>query len=233
MHGRLTGTVLWAATLVACGDRGKRIATPAYATTFSATEQPLSEGGRWLHHDPLLTVCRTADGRAFGTQSGTNGYDDSNAYLTGYGDNYEIEAVVWIAPGSKGPGNREVELLLRWTDDGPLRGSRFGDTHANGYEINAQSEGSYLQLGRFKGALLKEVDGFASPRSGDRFRARIEGQRIRVWWNDKKLIDYTDADPKLRVDKGNPGIGFYVSGGAFNGDFGIESLRVTTLARAN
>src|SRR5262249_62368320 len=129
----------------------------------STTETTLSERGQWVHTDTLLTACRTLNGRAFGTQSGINGYDDSNAYLLDFGTDYEIEGVVWLNPQLRGPGNREVEILLRWTDDGPIRSTTYGPTHANGYEINVQHAGGYMQLGRFKGALLRQVDHYAVP----------------------------------------------------------------------
>ena len=87
-----------------------------------------------------------------------------------------------------------------------------------------------MQLGRFKGALLKQVNEYAVPHTGDRFRARIEGKRIRVWWNDVLKIEYTDSDAALQISTGNPGIGFFVDGGAPNTDFGFESVRVRTLA---
>jgi hypothetical protein len=202
----------------------------SYTTNFDIDENPLSEGGKWLHIDSTLSKCKVVGGRAFGTQSGTGAFDDSNAYLTGYGNNYEVEGTVWLNPGLSGPGNREVEILLHWTDDGPLRSTAFGPTHANGYEINVQHAGSYMQLGRFKGALLVQVDNYAIPKTGDRFRARIEGQRIRVWWNDVLKIDFTDSDASLQVITGNPGIGFFVSGPAVpNTDFGFDSIIVRGL----
>src|SRR5947208_2495351 len=49
-----------------------------YSTGFDLNENPLSEGGKWLHTDSTLTVCKAVGGRAFGTQSGTGSYDDSN-----------------------------------------------------------------------------------------------------------------------------------------------------------
>jgi hypothetical protein len=201
----------------------------SYTTNFDIDENPLSEGGKWLHIDSTLSKCKVVGGRAFGTQSGTGAFDDSNAYLTGYGNNYEVEGTVWLNPGLSGPGNREVEILLHWTDDGPLRSTAFGPTRANGYEINVQHAGSYMQLGRFKGALLVQVDNYAIPKTGDRFRARIEGQHIRVWWNDVLRIDFTDSDASLQVTTGNPGIGFFVSGGASNTDFGFDSIIVRRL----
>jgi len=110
-----------------------------------------------------------------------------------------------------------------------VRSTQYGATSANGYEINVQHAGQYMQLGRFKGALLVQVDGYATPKTGDRFRARIEGQRIRAWWNDVLKIDFTDNDASLRIPSGNPGIGFYVSQGAPNTDFGFDSVIVRAL----
>lgn len=201
----------------------------SYSTGFNVDENPLSEGGKWLHTDTTLTKCKAVGGRAFGTQTGTGGYDDSNAYMTGFATNHEVEATVWLNSSYSGGGNREVELLLRWTDDGPLRSTQYGQTRANGYEINVQHAGSYMQVGRFKGALLTQVNGYATPKSGDRFRARIEGQRIRVWWNDALKIDFTDSDTSLQIANGNPGIGFYVSGGAPNTDFGFDAVTIRSL----
>jgi hypothetical protein len=200
-----------------------------YSTNFDVDENPLSEGGKWLHTDSTLTKCKAVGGRAFGTQAGTGAYDDSNAYLTSFGVNHEVEGVIWLNPAISGGGNREVEILLHWTDDGPLRSTPYGSTRANGYEINVNHAGLYMQLGRFKGALLKEVRNFAVPRTGDRFRARIEGQRIRVWWNDTLKIDFTDTDASLQIKTGNPGIGFYVDGGSPNTDFGFDAVVVRAL----
>src|SRR5262249_54751661 len=183
-------------------DGGSSASTPCtnvYTTSFPTNENPLSEGGKWLHTDATLTKCKSVGGRAFGTQTGTSGYDDSNAYLTGFGNDHEVEAVIYRNPDIRGGGDRECEILLHWSDDGPLRSTQYGDTHANGYEINVQHAGSYMQLGRFKGALLAQVNRFAMPKSGDKFRARIEGQRIRVYWNGVLKIDYTDSDGALKI----------------------------------
>ena len=53
---------------------------------FDGTENPISEGGIWVHRDATLTTVRTMGGVAYGTQTGSGPhapYDDSNAYLTG------------------------------------------------------------------------------------------------------------------------------------------------------
>ena len=102
-----------------------------YTTTFAVTENPLSEGGKWIHLDSLLTGCQSVGGQAFGTQTASSGYDDSNCYLTGYGANYEIQGTVWLNPGLSGQANREIEILVRWTDDNAVRSTPYGDTHAS------------------------------------------------------------------------------------------------------
>src|SRR5262245_29883154 len=75
---------------------------PTYATDFPLTENPLSEGGKWRHLDPTLTVVRTETIAgvhvAHGTQTGSGGYDDSNAYLTGFSANQVIQGTVWKSP---------------------------------------------------------------------------------------------------------------------------------------
>ncbi len=200
-----------------------------YSTPFATAEEPLSEGGEWHHLDATLTPCKTVGGVAFGTQSGSGTYDDSNVYLTGFGNDYEVEGTVWVNPSLSGGANREVEILLRWSDNGPLRSTPYGSTHANGYEINWSHLGAYLILGRFKGDEVTRAPSPAAPHSGDKLRARIEGQRIRVWINDVIQIDHTDNDAALGITTGNPGIGFYVDANTPNSDFGFDAVTVRAL----
>ncbi len=200
----------------------------SYSTGFDTNENPLSEGGRWQHLDSTLTVVKTVGGVAFGTQAG-GAYDDSNAYMTGFGNNHEVEGVIWLNPSAPGYPNREVEILLHWTDNGPLRSTPYGSTRALGYEIMWSHIGAYLILGRFKGAELARASSVPQPKTGDRFRARIEGQRIRAYVNDVLVIDYTDSDSSANITSGNPGIGFYIDGGGVNTDFGYNSVTVRAL----
>jgi hypothetical protein len=117
---------------------------------------------------------------------------------------------------------------LRWSDDNPVRATAYGDTHADGYEININQNGDYFQVGRFKGALLaSSVPTRPVPATGDRFQAQIQtitatSVRIQCWWNDVLHIDYTDsASPPTR---GNPGIGFYRSALGSNDKLGFSSV---------
>jgi hypothetical protein len=202
-----------------------------FTTNFDADENPISENGRWFHHDATLTVVRTAGGVAFGTQTGNGQYDDSNAYLTGFGNDYSIEGTVYLKAGISSSPNREVELLLRWSDTGPLHNSGcWGASSAVGYEINISHKGYYINLGRFKDcAALVSPSNVPVPANGDKFKAVIQGQTIIAYWNGAEIFRYTDNDAAKKITTGGPGIGFYIDQGAPNTDFGFTSVTVTPL----
>jgi hypothetical protein len=92
----VTIVVLGLAFLI--GGRVEGKAGRTYTTNFSATENPISEGGYWRNRarDGLdWKDIRTASGLAFGTQDGSQStYNDSTAVLTGA-----------LGPRSKRSGN--------------------------------------------------------------------------------------------------------------------------------
>src|SRR5262245_913967 len=55
-----------------------------YSTNFPANENPISEGGRWRNTGLDWTPVATSGGLAYSTQT-SNGYDDSYAFLSGFG----------------------------------------------------------------------------------------------------------------------------------------------------
>ena len=206
----------------------------SYATSFPLTENPISEGGRWRHDDPLQTPVKTIAGIAYGTQDGTGGFDDSDAFLSGFGPNHRITTTLFLDPGLSGSHFREGEHLLRWSV-GALYdpGGGFGNTHSYGYEVSFAYDGAYAHVGRFKGADLMEVDAWGTPATGDTFTSEITdgvgGPRIKLWWNSTLLIDVTDTDAVLQFTTGNPGIGFYTGSGAVNTDLGFSDFSAGTL----
>lgn len=210
----------------------------AYVTAFPLTENPISEGGRWQFNlsaavqTPVKTESLGGVRVAHGTQSGHKAppYDDSSAHLTGFGSDYEVEATIWKAASQSGGSGiyKEFEILLRWLDTYSRRTTTYGDTNSNGYEIAVAYDGSYCNLGRFKGDNLVGPITIPAPKTGDKFRARIEGQRIRMWWNNALMIDFTDNDASLRIATGNPGIGFWANGAPSN-EIGYSSVTVTPL----
>lgn len=222
----------------------KSIPQRIYETAFAASENPLREGGEWRHLDPTLTEVQTellgGVHVAHGTQAGGpfGPYDDSNGYLRGFAPDHWLIATVWRDPTIASTPNMEVELLLRWSDDNALRSTAFGDTQADGYEININQNGNYFQLGRFKGALLASAVTPPVPATGDLFEAQIQqsgtGAIIQAWWTPiatgirTQHIAYTDPTP---VPNGNPGIGFYMSsaGGGFNNKLGFSRVRAANI----
>jgi hypothetical protein len=224
-----------------CPQLAASAARTSYATDFPLSEKPISEGGLWLHLSPYETVVQTemVNGihLAHGTQNGGEygPYDDSNAYLTGFTQNQTAEGVIWKKPRIAKTPNRDVEILLRLSDNcGPPRNTAYGRSAATGYEINVNQNGDYLDIGRFKGSLLKRVKLFQPPATGDIFKATaVNGSSddtvITVYWNGVQISQVTDTNP---IMNGNPGIGFYIDRGASNDEFGFTSFLAKSLSRA-
>lgn len=192
-----------------------------------ADVNPLDNG--WLQVDPTnQKFCQIVGGRAFGTATAPASpppYNDANAYRTGFGNDFEVEGVIYKAAGIATSPNMEVEILLRW-HEGPMASRPFGTSSAYGYEININQNGDYLILNDFLSAA--EITRAGSPpavANGDRFRARVVGSSIKVYWNDVLKIDWTDTTYPV----GNPGIGFYVDNGGSTTSFGFESVTIRAL----
>jgi hypothetical protein len=206
-----------------------------YTTSFPLTENPISEGGRWHHTAPDTTVAMTevigGVHVAHGTQTGVDGPNDSQAYLTGFGLDQSIQGTFWKA-ATVTVQFAEVELLLRWYDTGPPYdpGGGFGTTTARGYEINVAHDGSYVQLGHFKGPLLTAGTLPRAPVTGDLFRVEIHTSGanaiISAFFNNVMVMGFpfTDTAP---FTAGSPGIGFYIQTDTvpnLNNQFGWQSI---------
>jgi hypothetical protein len=193
------------------------------------TENPISEGGIWHHSGFRWTRVQTIAGRAVGTQTGTGGYDDSYAYLVGFGPTQMARATVWRDPAIA-DNYREVELLLRWSDT---------PTDARGYECNLSWDGSYAQIVRWNGAfgdftyLANQTifaDGVMPPRTGDIFTARISADVISLYLNkndnrgDRLLVSASDKT----YAEGNPGIGFFIQGSLDPAQFGFSDFSASS-----
>jgi hypothetical protein len=153
-----------------------------YYTTFPTAENPISEGSAWAHLDVNQSAVRveTISGQnvCHGTMAG-GAYDDSTAYLSGFTSlNQTIEGVVWKSPSMTSTPNMEVELLLRWSDNNATQSTAYGDTTSQGYEINVNQNGDYINIGYFKSDLLATATLSAligrAPATGDRFKATIQ-----------------------------------------------------------
>lgn len=91
----------------------------SYFTTFSGTENPLSEGGIWTTGSVTNPPMRCSNGVAYGTQTGDEKfvptYNDSQAFLSGFARNHRAEVTISLT--GTPVGDLEVECVL---------GARYG-----------------------------------------------------------------------------------------------------------
>ena len=198
-------------------------AAVSYQTTFDFTENPISDGGRWVNNGgPLWTKVRTENGLAFGTNGPANTYDDSYAYLSGFGPDQQVEAVVQVDSALLGDPH-EVELLLRWADSA---------VNARGYECLFHFNGS-VQLMRWNGPFADfiEIPNFTGRSAGrplvtgDVIKATISGNTIVTYLNGVELVRVTDS----MWPTGQPGIGFFKRLTGVNGGFAITSYTASSV----
>lgn len=199
-------------------------AASTYSTTFDATEAPISEGGVWTHVGQNWTLVDTGGGIAFGTQTGTGGYDDSYAHLSGFPPNHGASGVIFRSPSLDGVcGTHEVEIHLRWSD---------AAHDAHGYECNLAFDGSYAQIVRWNGPFgdftyLGSGSVSGGVHSGETLACTIVGAKITLSVNGAEVATATDGNP---FATGNPGMGFWRgSACGTTGDYGFTSYSATAL----
>lgn len=206
----------------------------AYTTNFPLTENPISEGGKWINgrKDGLdWADVRTTPGLAFGTEVGGSRpepqkYDDSTALLAGaWQPDQAVQATIHRT-NKEGIDNnyQEVELRLR---------SAVSPHNATGYEVMfrcSKSANAYMNIARWDGILgawmfLKKTEGAQyGVADGDVVKASMIGNLITVYINGVRVAQATD----YLFTHGSPGMGFYLEGptGA-NGECGFSSLTAT------
>jgi hypothetical protein len=200
----------------------------AYSTNFPATENPISEGGRWINGQAsgiAWSNVQTNPGLAFGTQSGdapgNATYADSTAILNGtWGADQEASATVHVtnAPNSSSVFE-EVEIRLR---------TSITANSITGYEINCSvstnSGNYYIQIVRWNGALASwtQLNGAKDHCvDGDTLKATIKGSEISVYHNGNLVETATDST----FSSGSPGIGFFLQGTTgTNSTFGFTTF---------
>jgi hypothetical protein len=200
----------------------------SYSTNFPATENPISEGGKWINGATTGIVwsnVRTTAGTAYGTQSGTAAgdanYADSTAVLSGsWGPDQQASATVYVKNAPSSPTVfEEVELRLRTT---------IMANSVTGYEINCSlsthSNNNYIQVVRWNGPLNNwtPVSGAADHcRDGDTIKATIKGSTISVYHNGNLVITASDGT----FTSGSPGMGFFLQGTTgTNASYGFTSF---------
>lgn len=183
-----------------------------YSTTFTASENPISQESSWYNGaDDGIDWCnvQTSTGYAWGVGPCPVKYADPTAILKGtWGPNQTVQATARIGRASDSY-YQEIELRLRTT-------VRAHNT--SGYEVNFGVSHPYLEIVRWNGRLgdftylgpsckypsvCGRVAGFAI-HNGDVAKATISGSTIRVYVNG--ILRATATDSTLA--NGNPGIGY-------------------------
>ena len=198
-----------------------------YTTNFPLTENPISEGGNWINGKTVgldWSNASTTPGLVIGLESGTTGYDDTVALVTGaWGPNQTVQATVFTRNQNDNIFE-EVELRLR---------STLSAHRCTGYEINfsaRSSSNAYVQIVRWNGplaswTLLDSRGGSAyGIKTGDIVKATITGNVITAYINNVQVLQVTDGT----YTTGNPGVGFYLQNATGkNGDYGFSSFTAT------
>lgn len=186
----------------------------SYSTDFPGTENPISEGGAWIKPDANMTNVRTLGGHAFGTQSGSGGYDDSSAYVQDLPTDVMATATIY-RDASIGSLNHEVELLFRATSNG---------TETFQYELLLDKDGTIVwvkwlgphEFGFFE---ILDSDSIGPQQTGALLRGRVvtvgDDVQLVAWIKSVgedeffECMNVTDSDSPYLT--GDHGIGFYIN----------------------
>lgn len=202
----------------------------SYSTTFPATENPISESGKWVNGGTTgldWTNILTTTNVAFGSSTGSgSGFDDSSAVLQNagtWGRNQSVTTIVKISSRSNSffP---EVEIRLNTT---------IAAHSITGYECNYStlSNGSqYSSIVRWNGAFgsftqLSTRSAVTQINNGDVFTCSNIGGTISSYLNGVLIQSTTDST----YTAGSPGIGTDLDGTGCgcNGQFGFSSFMAT------
>jgi hypothetical protein len=198
----------------------------SYSTNFSSTENPLSEGGKWVNGKAVgvdWNNVQSISGKACAAAF-VSGYDDPIAVLnTSFSPNQFAQGTVSRAAGYAPGASHEIELLLRF---------RVTTRSARGYEVLWGHSGE-LNIVRWNGPLgsYTPLGGTYGPNigaavDGDVLRAEIIGSVIRVYKNGTLVL--TGPSNTTWAD-GQPGIGFFPRSGATLANYGWKTFSAGTL----
>jgi hypothetical protein len=163
---------------------------------------------------------------AYPTHPGIN-YDDSFAFVPGFGANQWCEGVIYKEPGYNpyaAGGSHEVEIILGCrTSSGYHRWNEFLLNAAGGVDIiNLDGgPGSYTHLGVATGAMLGR-----SVNDGDVIRATKIGNTLSFYFNGVLVSSYTGP---MVADGSGIGIAGFIRPGATHNKFGFRRVSMGTL----
>jgi len=209
-------------------------ASNGYSTNFGLTENPISEGGKWVAGKTAgldWNNPQTVTGEVYASVlSGASGsrYDDSIAHLSTafqtLNANQFAQGTVYRASGYS--ASHEIELLLRFS---------IGAHDAHGYEILWGVSG-YIAVVRWNGssgnytAIYDPGAGsIPVPQDGDVLRAEISGTVVTVKRNGG-IVARVDVSSAGNVwSSGQPGIGFWPVDNATPKNYGWKSFQAGNL----
>ena len=217
---------------------GVVLSATTYQTSFSLTENPISEGGHWVGGSTaggnLWGNVRTTPGLAFGVSEPTQ-FGDPTAILTGsWGANQTVQAIV-STTNPTGTCCKEVELRLRMT---------ISANSITGYEAycSVMPDGPYCHIARWNGPNGSYCNIEASTPStyvhnGDVLKATVTGTSttiVTLFINGSQVAQATDAGQNCSpggaagpFTSGAPGIGFYDSQDNNWNTLGVSSFSAT------
>ena len=200
----------------------------SYTTNLSLTENPISEGGKWINGKVTgldWANVRTTPGLAFGTEPDNVNYDDSTAILVGAWAPSQMAQATVHTVNQTSSVFEEVELRLH---------TSISAHSITGYEINFRctSDGTqYVQIVRWNGPLgdFNYVASTTGPglHNGDVVKATIIGTTITAYVNGTQVVQGSDST----YTTGSPGMGFYIQGGSVSqeSDYGFTSFTASDL----
>src|SRR5689334_11091689 len=216
------------------GASCQSLGSPAggFSTTFPATENPISEGGKWINtvggtwNAPVSTAGGTP-GHAVGL--GSSGFNDSIAMLTGsFTADQQVTATAYRGGAS---GAAEIELHLRMS---MVRAAGGNPDRVFSYEVDVLPSTGQIVIARWNGPQGDFMDlstgSISGINDGDVIDATVTGPAsatvITVKLNCVTIVTATDT---AGLATGNPGIGFDAGTQANGANFGIRSFTATSL----
>ena len=213
-----------------------------YTTTFPLTENPISEGGKWLQNNTNRAKVLTTGGNAFGTGTNNDGY----AYLAGFGD-CTIETTIFrdATLSDSEPNSYEFEHLHRLTDTaGTTACYELDCSYGGGFNIVRWSGATSFAVlsGLVTDANFFPDGGGGQWRNGYRFKSEIPiaKDRINIYADSGSGYvlffhyvfgaDSVNDNPPLTT--GDPAIALFTTIGSSN-LLGFQDATITPLAASN
>lgn len=195
----------------------------SFATTFSGSENPISQGGKWENLGLDWTNVAVVAGVAQSTQV-SNTYDDSFAVVKSsfiaFSNNQQAEGTIFLDPAYSPSGSHEAEIWLRASDS---------PHNASCYECNLAWDGSYSQVVRWNGAFssfsdITSTSNPIKPQTGDILRAKIVGTVISVYLVRAGVANLITSATDSTLISGQPGMAFFIRPGATAAKYGFTAF---------